>query len=307
MDRRLSRVSRALPAAGSAFWVGVLAVGAPGVAGPARAAPGGAPAGALTASATGTASGTATAPATGTSAPSPSATGTATATGTAAAPSSPTATIAPATATATATPATTATATATPHASDSFAGASTLVVPASGAKVSTSGSTGSATLEGGEPIPSCVNIGNTVWYRLAPQAAGVLTASTTGSTFDTVLAVYRGGSLTSLDELACNDDAADSTSEVSLGVAAGDTYYLQLGGFRRGDGTGQQSGAFQLQVSLDASRAAARPRPPSRSRSSASPRRWRPRRRRREAPPCRSARPHPRAARPAHQGRAWPG
>jgi hypothetical protein len=142
------------------------------------------------------------------------------------------------------------TTTPTPYPSDGFAGASTLVVPASGAAVSTSGDTGTATMEPGEPQSSCPPIGKTVWYRLAPEAAGVLTATTAGSSFDTVLAAYSGASLAALAELACNDDAVDAQAELSVVVTAGGTYALQLGGF---DGA---SGAFRLQVSLDTSRTA---------------------------------------------------
>ena len=39
-----------------------------------------------------------------------------------------------------------------------------------------------------------------------PTAGGTLTASTAGSAFDTVLALYSGSSLTALTRLGCNDD-----------------------------------------------------------------------------------------------------
>ncbi len=132
-------------------------------------------------------------------------------------------------------------------------------MPASGAAISTSGSTEAASIEAGEPtLPSCaggVPVGHTVWYRVVPEASGVVTASTAGSTFDTVLAIYTGSSLTSLHEVGCNDDvsADDTTSEALFGAVAGQTYFLQLSGFDAA------AGKFQLQVSLDTSRTAPPP------------------------------------------------
>src|SRR5207245_1586020 len=69
-----------------------------------------------------------------------------------------------------------------PPPSDGFAGAGVLDAP----NVAT-GTTSSATLEGGEPRP-CGAIGRTVWYRLEPSRGVAITASTGGSNYDTVLA-----------------------------------------------------------------------------------------------------------------------
>jgi hypothetical protein len=76
-------------------------------------------------------------------------------------------------------------------------------------------------------------------------ASGTLLATTEGSNFDTVLAVYRGASLPGLTPLACNDDnGASLTSSVAVSVTGGQTYYVQLGGFRNA------SGSYRLAVSL---------------------------------------------------------
>jgi hypothetical protein len=148
--------------------------------------------------------------------------------------------IVPATSTNTPTP----TSTVPAQAGDSFPGIGTLSIPGSAI-----GSTSNATTESGEPQPSCAPIGKTVWYRVVPSAAGVLTASTAGSSFDTVLAIYTGSSLNALAERACNDDEdyfeGVLTSRLEVVVSAGETYYLQLGGY---DG---DSGNFQLLVTLD--------------------------------------------------------
>ncbi|MBI4493220.1 MAG: IPT/TIG domain-containing protein [Chloroflexi bacterium] len=128
-----------------------------------------------------------------------------------------------------------------PPSNDSFASASTLSVPGTA-----SGGTLGAFTEDGEPTPSCASIGKTVWYRLTPGTSGVLTASTAGSSFDTVLAVYSGASLATLGQLACDDQSGPGdTSRLTLAVTAGQTYSLQLGGYQ-GDG-----GSFELSVSLD--------------------------------------------------------
>jgi hypothetical protein len=107
-----------------------------------------------------------------------------------------------------------------------------------------------ATLELGESRPpGCSSIGRTVWYRVVPDASGRLVASTAGSGYDTILAVYasdpagRPGAL-----LACNDDFPPGLqSRVLVDVAAGQPYYLQAGGWA---GSG---GRLALAVSMAAS------------------------------------------------------
>jgi thermitase len=140
----------------------------------------------------------------------------------------------------TATPTATATAAPPIAGSDAFAAAPLLGLPGFGA-----GSNSSATLQGGEPRP-CGSINRTVWYRVVPGASGALTASTAGSGYDTVLAIYRGSSLTGLTALACNDDYGGTLqSQVQVQVTAGQTYYVQVGGY-----TSWSRGRYQLTVSL---------------------------------------------------------
>ena len=124
-------------------------------------------------------------------------------------------------------------------ANDNRAAAATLSVPGSA-----SAQTQSATLESGEPRP-CGSIDKTVWYKLVPGSSGTLTAETAGSSFDTVLALYSGSSTTAL---ACNDDvsSSDRSSRVSASVTAGQTYYLQAGGYNAA------GGSLALAVSLQA-------------------------------------------------------
>ena len=111
--------------------------------------------------------------------------------------------------------------------------------------------TRAATFQAGEPVPSCTDgVGRTVWYRYAPAADATLSVDTTGSDFDTVLAVYRGAALDALTQVACSDDidraAGNVRSRLRVGVLAGQTYYVQAGGYY--DGTTALGGALNLQV-----------------------------------------------------------
>ncbi len=119
--------------------------------------------------------------------------------------------------------------------------------PIGGVPFSDSGSTDSATTEADEPVP-CGGIGSTVWYRFTPDFPSFYSASTEGSNYDTVLAVYESD-ITSpisiqdadLDEEDCNDDFFGSPpnfdddlglqSRVDFFGEPGDTFYIQVGGF----------------------------------------------------------------------------
>lgn len=112
--------------------------------------------------------------------------------------------------------------------------------------------------ETGEPQQPCANglIWFTVWYRFEPPASlPPVNASTWGSDFDTVLAVYEangvgsGIALADLVPIACNDNATGTAlrSSVTLVPEVGKTYFFQLGGKDRGRGTA----LFNLGVSPD--------------------------------------------------------
>ena len=101
--------------------------------------------------------------------------------------------------------------------------------------------TAAATLEPGEQQP-CGGIANTVWYNYTPSEDMMIRAHTVGSQFDTVVAVYRGTDLPSLEVVSCNDNARASQSEIVFDIVGGETYYFQVGG-RNGS-----SGALVLQV-----------------------------------------------------------
>jgi len=83
----------------------------------------------------------------------------------------------------------------------------------------------------GDPVPECVtDFGNGVWYQFTAPNSGLMTVDTLGSDFDTGLAVYTGA-CGSLVEMDCNDDADGITSEITMPVIGGTTYYILAGGY----------------------------------------------------------------------------
>ena len=71
-----------------------------------------------------------------------------------------------------------------------------------------------------------------MWYRFTPSLSETLVVSTSGSSFDTVLAVYTGTSIAALSPpLVRNDDLMTLQAQVSFAAEAGTTYYFRAGGF----------------------------------------------------------------------------
>jgi hypothetical protein len=138
-----------------------------------------------------------------------------------------------------------------PPPNDNFATA-TVIAPASLPATATA-ITDSASVEVGEPgTPGAstllcagfnVTTTNTVWYRFTPATSGALVVDTFGSSYDTVAAVYTGGAVNALSQVACSNNAAQpgtaSTpqSRVVALVTAGTTYHVQIGGVQGAFGT----------------------------------------------------------------------
>ena len=134
-----------------------------------------------------------------------------------------------------------------PPANDNFSAAKSLPWLQDG---SVYGDTRYATLESGEPKPysatrdcDVLGISNSVWYKVTPKYTGTVKFSTAGSSFDTVLGLYKGSSLTSLQQVNCSNDNSSPnwTDNMTTQVQAGQTYYLQLSGTG-----GARSGKFRL-------------------------------------------------------------
>lgn len=99
------------------------------------------------------------------------------------------------------------------------------------------GSNVGATKELEEPRHADKTGGHSVWISWLAPSNGLVSLSTAGSTFDTLLAVYTlesggGPPMERLDETAENDDDDGSTSTVlEFAVAAGTTYEIAVDGF----------------------------------------------------------------------------
>lgn len=103
------------------------------------------------------------------------------------------------------------------------------------------GSIGGATREAGEQV--CGPMGDaTVWYRLTPAAAVRVRIDTEGSNYDTTIGLWKGTTLASLELMRCNDDFQSLQSLIVGSLAAGETYYIQVGGFF------ESVGSFTLNV-----------------------------------------------------------
>lgn len=105
-------------------------------------------------------------------------------------------------------------------------------VPLSGSPATADVSNTTATKEPGEPAHARNAGGKSVWWSWTAAAAGTVTVTTQGSSFDTLLGVYTGGSLSSLVEVASDDDSGGNlTSRVVLTTTANTTYQIAVDGY----------------------------------------------------------------------------
>jgi MYXO-CTERM domain-containing protein len=103
-----------------------------------------------------------------------------------------------------------------------------------------------ATLESGEPVHASTSGGKSVWWQWTPGASGTASFETHGSGFDTVLAVYSGSGVSTLAEVASNDNdgSAGNASGLSFAATAGTIYRIAV------DGKAGASGAVKLAWTL---------------------------------------------------------
>ncbi len=89
------------------------------------------------------------------------------------------------------------------------------------------------------------------WWRWTAPITGPTVINTVDSSFDTLLAVYIGDSVSTLKRIAENDDidpAVDHVqSEVTFNATAGVTYSIAVDGFS--DGIVQEEGSIRLDIS----------------------------------------------------------
>src|SRR5207247_170504 len=74
--------------------------------------------------------------------------------------------------------------------------------------------------------------GASVWWSWTAPSAGTATISTAGSSFDTLLGVFTGSSVSALTLVAQNDDAGGgpTTSLVTFNAVSGTTYKIVVDG-----------------------------------------------------------------------------
>src|SRR5437763_11253059 len=132
-----------------------------------------------------------------------------------------------------------------PPANDNFAAATTL----QGAAGTITGDSTGATREAGEPVHPASPGGRSVWFNWTAPASGSATFDTEGSGFDTIPAVYTGGSLGALTRIAANDDIQQGTftnSRLTFTATAGTTYRIAVDGFINKADVGAEFGIIQL-------------------------------------------------------------
>jgi outer membrane protein assembly factor BamB/subtilisin family serine protease len=86
-----------------------------------------------------------------------------------------------------------------------------------------------ATMETSEPAHAGVASYASLWWQWTAPSSGTVTVDTTGSAFDTVLAIYAGTSLSGLTAVASNDNyGSETTSRVSFTAVAGQSYQIAI-------------------------------------------------------------------------------
>ncbi len=120
-----------------------------------------------------------------------------------------------------------------PIVNDNFADATLLT----GAAPSATGSNVGASKEPGEPNHAGDSGGRSVWWSWTASQTGYASVATGGSNFDTLLAVYTGGTVNALTTIASNDQSnGNNQSQLVFSALAGTTYYLAVDGFQGAQG-----------------------------------------------------------------------
>jgi hypothetical protein len=157
---------------------------------------------------------------------------------------------------------------AAPPANDDFAAAVEFGPPNMSDGYYASPDTAEATLELGEPQPTgCVadggSVGRTVWMKLVARAddgwrrlelEDATLVGTPGHEFDdAVWTVWTGSSLSTLTQVACDDNSGtDRWPNLIFPATKGQTYYLQIGGARAAGAGDAWGGVHDLYVATAA-------------------------------------------------------
>ena len=119
---------------------------------------------------------------------------------------------------------------------DNFASPSILT----GNTISITSSNVFATKEPGEPSHAGNSGGHSLWWSWTAPASGIVTITTDGSNFDTLLAAYTGNVVSNLTRVAANNDdngGLSVTSLIKFPVNAGTDYKIAVDGADGATGT----------------------------------------------------------------------
>lgn len=95
-----------------------------------------------------------------------------------------------------------------------------------GSEGSVGGTTSGATSQTNEPDP-----GNSIWYRWTAYTNGAVTFRTGGSAIDTLLCIYSGNTITSLNRVACDDNSdTNNGSLITFNATQGTIYRISVRG-----------------------------------------------------------------------------
>lgn len=104
----------------------------------------------------------------------------------------------------------------------------------------TAGTTVGATNTTSVPVPSCSSYSKDVWYSfVAPASGSVQIMTTENSITDGGMSLYSGPDCSTLTEIDCDDDSGPGYMPMisSIGLVAGDTYYVRFWKYSSGTGT----------------------------------------------------------------------
>jgi hypothetical protein len=121
-----------------------------------------------------------------------------------------------------------------PPANDDFANGTAITASL---PTTVSGSNVYASKQSGEPYLG-VSAGTSVWWTWTAPATTAVTFATAGSSFDTLLAVGTGNSLSTMNWLAFNDDfSGAATSQVTIYAQSGTVYRILVDGVEGASGS----------------------------------------------------------------------
>ncbi|MDJ0515403.1 MAG: S8 family serine peptidase [Trichodesmium sp. MO_231.B1] len=107
--------------------------------------------------------------------------------------------------------------------------------PLTGSSDNVEASNFEATSEDGEPLHAGgvdPNEGSSVWWNWTAPTSGLVTITTNGSDFDTILGIYTGDSVSDLTEVASNDDSGEGLqSLVTFDAVEGTNYKIAVDGY----------------------------------------------------------------------------